>query len=74
MFFSLVNSFLPMSRVNSYEVVPLFIDGTDKYNGSANSVTDCGGHIIGYVYVQRIQTPNQGAYLRISKITSAASL
>lgn len=64
--------FLPISHVNAYEVVPLFIDGTEKYNGSANSVTDCGGHITGYVYIQRIQTPNQGAYLRISKITSNA--
>lgn len=63
--------FLPISRVNAYEVVPLFIDGTDKYGESANSGTDCGGHITGYVYVQRIQTPNQGAYLKISKITSS---
>lgn len=63
--------FLPINHVNAYEVVPLFIDGTDKYSDSSNAGTDCAGNITGYVYVQRIQTPNQGAYLKISKVTSS---
>ncbi len=60
--------FVPVNKVNAYEVKPLYVEDTTTYYKTNIYSGKCRGEITGYVVIQLCQTPTQGAYLRISNI------